>query len=61
MRNEKELHEALLHSAARVLHGYEEYLLDEMDWRQLARIMKDLRKAVEAVDRTALKRAAESQ
>lgn len=61
MPSDRELHNALLHSAARVLHGYEEYLLDEIDWRQLARVMKDLRKAVEAVDRTALKKVKESE
>lgn len=50
-KTEKELNEDLLNAAALAVHSYEEYLLDQIDWRQLAKVMDALRKSVVAVDR----------
>lgn len=50
-KTEKELHDDLLNAAALAVHSYEEYLLDQIDWRQLAKVMDSLRKSVVAVDR----------
>ena len=50
-KTEKELHDDLLNAAALAVHSYEEYLLDQIGWRELARTMDALRKAILAVDR----------
>jgi hypothetical protein len=50
-KTEKELNEDLLNAAALAVHSYEEYLLDQMGWRELAKVMDSLRKSVLAVDR----------
>lgn len=50
-KTEKELNEDLLNAAALAVHSYEEYLLDQMGWRELAQIMDSLRKSVLAIDR----------
>lgn len=50
-KTEKELNDDLLNAAALAVHSYEEYLLDQIDWRQLAKVMDSLRKSVVAVDR----------
>jgi hypothetical protein len=50
-KTEKELNEDLLNAAALAVHSYEEYLLDQMGWRELAQVMDSLRKSVLAVDR----------
>lgn len=55
-KTEKELQDDLLASAALAVHSYEEYLLDMSDWRHLAKVMVDLRKTVEAIDKRKLVR-----
>jgi hypothetical protein len=50
-KTEKELNEELLNAAALAVHSYEEYLLDQIGWRELAQVMDALRKAVTAVDK----------
>jgi hypothetical protein len=50
-KTEKELHEELLNAAALAVHSYEEYLLDQVGWRELAQVMDALRKSVTAVDK----------
>lgn len=55
-KTEKELQDDLLASAALAVHSYEEYLLDMSDWRQLAKVMTELRKSVEAIDKKKLTR-----
>ena len=55
-KTEKELQDDLLAAAALAVHSYEEYLLDMSDWRQLAKVMGELRKSVEAIDKRKLVR-----
>jgi len=55
-KTEKELQDDLLAAAALAVHSYEEYLLDMSDWRQLAKVMGELRKSVEAIDKRKLAR-----
>lgn len=55
-KTEKELQDDLLASAALAVHSYEEYLLDMSDWRHLAKVMTELRKTVEAIDKKKLSR-----
>jgi len=50
-KTEKELHEDLLNAATQTVHSYEQYLLDEIGWRELAQVMDTLRKSVVAVDK----------
>lgn len=50
-KTEKELQEELLNAAALAVHSYEEYLLDQIGWRELAQVMDALRKSINAVDR----------
>lgn len=50
-KTEKELQEELLNAAAMAVHSYEEYLLDQIGWRELAQVMDALRKSINAVDR----------
>jgi hypothetical protein len=50
-KTEKELNEDLLNAAALAVHSYEEYLLDQVGWRELAKVMDSLRKAIVAIDR----------
>jgi hypothetical protein len=42
--------DTLLYEARKAITGYEKYLLDQMDWRQLAKIMTALRETVEAIE-----------
>ena len=42
--------DTLLYEARKAVTGYEKYLLDQMDWRQLAKIMTALRETVEAIE-----------
>ena len=55
-KTEKELQDDLLAAAALAVHSYEEYLLDMSDWRQLAKVMGELRKSIEAIDKKKLSR-----
>jgi hypothetical protein len=55
-KTEKELQDDLLAASALAVHSYEEYLLDMSDWRQLAKVMVELRKSVEAIDKKKLSR-----
>jgi len=55
-KTEKELQDDLLAAAALAVHSYEEYLLDMSDWRQLAKVMGELRKSIEAIDKRKLSR-----
>ena len=50
-KTEKELHDDLLNAAALAVHSYEEYLLDQIGWRELAQVMQSLRKSISAIDR----------
>lgn len=50
-KTEKELNEDLLNAAALAVHSYEEYLLDQVGWRELAKVMDSLRKSIVAIDR----------
>lgn len=45
-KSERELQADLLASAAVAVKAYEEYLLDQIGWLELARIMSALRKNV---------------
>ena len=49
-KSERELQADLLASAAVAVKVYEEYLLDQIGWLELARIMSALRKNVTAID-----------
>ena len=55
-KTEKELQDDLLAASALAVHSYEEYLLDMSDWRQLAKVMGELRKSIEAIDKKKLSR-----
>ena len=55
-KTEKELQDDLLAASALAVHSYEEYLLDMSDWRQLAKVMGELRKSIEAIDKRKLSR-----
>lgn len=53
-KTEKELQDDLLNAAARAIHSYEEYLMDQTGWRELAQVMDSLRKIVIAIDKKKL-------
>jgi len=48
----KDNHEldTLLYEARKAVIGYEKYLMDKIDWRDLAKIMTALRETVEAIE-----------
>jgi hypothetical protein len=50
-KTEKELQDDLLTAAALAVHSYEEYLLDQIGWRELAQVMQSLRKSISTIDR----------
>ncbi len=49
-KSERELQNDLLNAATAAVKGYEQYLLDEVGWMELAKIMITLRNSVSAVD-----------
>lgn len=50
----EELQQELVDAASCTVNSYEEYLMDKIGWRDLASIMTNLRKKIQAVDSTKL-------
>jgi len=48
----RENHEldSLAYEARKAVNGYEKYLLDQIDWRDLAKIMTALKETLEAIE-----------
>lgn len=52
---DQNLYDALVLHAADAVHSYEDYLMDRIDWRKLARVMTILRETVETIDSSKLR------
>ena len=50
MRKDNHELDTLLYEARKTVIGYEQYLMDKIDWRDLAKIMTALRETVEAIE-----------
>lgn len=50
MRKDNHELDTLLYEARKAVIGYEKYLMDKIDWRDLAKIMTALRETVEAIE-----------
>jgi len=48
----KESHEldTLVYEARKAVNGYEKYLLDQIDWRDLAKIMTALKETLDSIE-----------
>lgn len=48
----KESHEldTLVYEARKAINGYEKYLLDQIDWRDLAKIMTALKETLDSIE-----------
>lgn len=48
----KESHEldTLVYEARKAVNGYEKYLLDQINWRELAKIMTALKETLDAIE-----------
>jgi hypothetical protein len=42
--------DTLVYEARKAVNGYEKYLLDQIDWRDLAKIMTALKETLEAIE-----------
>ncbi len=50
MRKDNHELDTLLYEARKTVIGYEQYLMDKIDWKDLAKIMTALRETVEAIE-----------
>lgn len=48
-KTEKDLNEELLIASLTAIHAYEKYLLDEVGWKELAKIMNNLKMHTDAI------------